>query len=274
MMIERRYKGARKPLKKALSELFPEITYSELQACLRRRDVKVDGARASSDSFLIGEGAVVAIYPRTKRELTVLYENEDILACYKPKGIASEGEASFESWVRAAKGDVRLTHRLDTNTDGVILFAKSEEAYQEIYSAMKEGLITKRYLAEVYGHPPKGKDILLEYYYQKDAEKGRASISDTPKHGYLPVHISYTLLEEKKDSSLLLVELHKGKTHQIRAMLAHYGYFILGDGKYGSDRVNRELGVKKTLLTAISLSFSFHQHSPLAYLNEVEISLK
>lgn len=271
MIIERRYAGAEKPLKKALPELFPELAYSEIQAALRRRDVKVDGVRASADFSLRGS-ALVTIYPKKKKEIKILYEDDNLLACYKPKGIASEGALSFESQVQAEKGSVRLMHRLDTNTDGVILFAKNDIAYREIFSAMKEGLIRKEYICEVYGRPEQGKEVSLDYFYKKDAEKGRAMIASAPKNGYLPVHISFRVLKSGEETATLSVILHKGKMHQIRAMLAHYGTFILGDGKYGSDKVNRRLGVSRTMLTAKSLSFSFPQNSPLFYMNETEIS--
>ncbi|HCJ01665.1 MAG TPA: hypothetical protein DHV31_02105 [Clostridiales bacterium] len=271
-MIQRKYSGEEKPLKKVLSELFPELSYSELQSCLRKKDVKIDGVRASSDSFL-RQGAVVTVYPKKKREIKVIFEDENLLACYKPKGIASEGEISFESIVREEKGDVRLMHRLDTNTDGVLLFTKNQMAYQEVFVAMKEGRIVKTYTAEVYGHPPAGKEVALDYFYKKDAEKGRALISDREKSGFVPVHISFHVIKQKEESSVVSVLLHKGKMHQIRAMLAFYGCFILGDGKYGSDEVNRRLGVTKTALTASAISFELPPNSPLAYLNTIKIAL-
>ena len=272
-MIERRYHGDEKQLKKVLPVLFPEVAYSEIRACLRRRDVKVDGVRTSSDEIVVPSGANIAIYPKTVKEIKIIYEDAEILVCYKPKGVASEGEVSFETSVRALRPEARLTHRLDTNTDGLILFAKTELAYREIFTAMKEGAILKEYVAEVYGHPVVTGSVTLDYYYRKDAEKGRAMISEHPKKGYLPVRISFSVLQEKESSTVLLVSLHKGKTHQIRAMLAHYGFFILGDGKYGNDGINRTLGVKKTLLTARSLRFAFPQDSSLAYLNSRTISL-
>ena len=272
-MIERRYEGGEKTLKKVLPDLFPELTYSETQACLRRRDVKIDGVRTSSDSFILRGGETITVYPKKKKPLKILYEDDNVLVCYKPKGIASEGTVSFETLVREERKEARLTHRLDTNTDGLLLFSKSEEAYQEIYRAMKEGWIEKTYLAEVYGHPPIGKEISLDYYYKKDAEKGRALISEQEKTGYLPVHISFSVIRSEGDRSTLSVTLHKGKTHQIRAMLAHYGTFILGDGKYGSDEINRKMGVAKTALTAASLRFFFPESSPLAYLNKLFLSL-
>lgn len=272
-MLERQYFGDERPLKKVLSSLFPEVSYSELRACLRRRDVKVDGVRTSSDSVTVRDGCTVTVYPKTTKEIKILYEDDALLACYKPKGIASEGALSFETSVRAIRPEARLTHRLDTNTDGVILFAKTDYSYREICAAMKEGLIEKEYLAEVYGHPSVTGEVALDYFYKKDAEKARATISDRPRQGFIPVRISFSVLERKEASTVLLVRLHKGKTHQIRAMLAHYGCFILGDGKYGKDDVNRALGVKKTLLTARAVRFAFPSESHLSYLNEIVISL-
>ena len=271
-MIERRYYGQQKALKKVLPELFPEIGYSEISACIRRRDVKVDGARVSSD-FSVKDASLVTIYPKKKKELRVLFEDDNLLACRKPKGIASEGEGSFETLVRALYPEARLLHRLDTNTDGVILFSRTEVAYRELFDAMKNGLIEKEYFAEVYGHPNVDGEVVLDYYYRKDAEKGRATIFDRPQAGFVPVRISFSVLERKEESTVLIVKLHKGKTHQIRAMLAHYGFFILGDGKYGSDEVNRRLGVKKTLLTACAVRFFFPPSAFLSYLNDITISL-
>ena len=139
--------------------------------------------------------------------------------------------------------------------------------------SMVKSYITKEYTAEVYGHPPVGEEIALDYYYKKDSEKGRALLTDTPIKGYVPVHIAFRVIEVKAESAVLSVVLHKGKMHQIRAMLARYGYFILGDGKYGSDEINRRLGISKTLLTASAITFSFPQDSPFSYLNRIRISL-
>ena len=128
-MIERRYFGEDKPLKKVLSELFPEVSYSELRACLRRKDVKLDGVRTSSDAVVVKKGTSISLYPKNKRTIKILFEDDNVLACYKPKGIQSQGEVSFETAVCAERPQARLTHRLDTNTDGVLLFAKNETAY-------------------------------------------------------------------------------------------------------------------------------------------------
>jgi len=272
-MIERLYGGADKPIRKVLSELFPEVPYSEICAALRRKDVKVDRKRVSSDSMVVSSGSTVTIYPKKVKEIKFLYEDDQVFACYKPKGIQSEGSPSFEESVRCLRPDARLMHRLDTNTDGVLLFTKTPSAYSAVFDAMKEGRITKYYDAEVYGVPPVSKPTELRYYYKKDSEKGRAILSESPKSGFLPVSLRFDIKKRTPNGAILSVEIHKGKMHQIRAMLAFYGYFILGDGKYGSDEINRALGVTKTRLTASAIKFSFPSDSPFAYLNEITISI-
>lgn len=271
-MLERAYSGQEKPIKKILPELFPELTYSEICACLRRKDVKADGKRVTGEERI--SRGVISIYPRAQKTLKVLYEDEHLLAVYKPKGIASEGAGSFESLVKKEKGEsCVLMHRLDTNTDGVLLFAKDSASEKELFRAMKEGLIEKTYSAEVYGFPPIRGEIELNYYYKKNEAEGRAMISDLPKEGYIPVSIFVSVEKRREESSIVKVRLHKGKMHQIRAMLAFYGYFILGDGKYGDDRINKALGIKKHRLTATSVSFSFPENSVLFYLNRITIRI-
>ena len=271
-MLERAYSGAEKSIKKILPELFPELTYSEICACLRRKDVKVDGKRVSGEEKI--SFGKVQIYPRAQKSVKVLYEDDRLLAVYKPKGVASEGASSFESLVKKEKGEACvLMHRLDTNTDGVLLFAKNPASEKELFRAMKEGWIEKTYSAEVYGFPPIKGEIELRYYYKKNESEGRAMLSENPKEGYIPVSIFVSVEKLKEESAVLKVRLHKGKMHQIRAMLAFYGYFILGDGKYGDDRINKALGVKKQRLTATSVSFSFPENSELFYLNQKTISI-
>ncbi len=271
-MLERHYSGKEEKVKKILPELFPELSYSEISACLRRRDVKVNGKRTSSDT-LVSNG-LFQIYPKVKKSVKILFEDENLLAVYKPKGISSDGEGSFSGLVREEIGEnCVLMHRLDRNTDGILLFAKTEIAERELFSAMKEGRIEKKYSAEVYGRVLSSQPIELTYYYKKDEKNARAILSTRPKEGYVPVSISFIPIKRKEESTVLEVTLHKGKMHQIRAMLARYGFFIIGDGKYGNDAVNKALGVKKQLLTATSVSFDFPEKSALAYLNKIHISL-
>lgn len=273
-MLQRQYHGEDRPLKKVLPSLFPELTYSEICAILRRKDLKLCGKRVSDASLIAHDGDEIIVYPKKKKSVTVVYEDEHILVANKPKGIASAGESSFETLVKSEFGEgVTLMHRLDTNTDGLLLFAKNAVSEKELYTAIKDGAITKGYRAEVYGHPRIYEDTVLKYYYRKSETDKRAYLSDTPKQGYVPVELTFRVIAESEKSSTLYVTIHKGKMHQIRAMLAFYGYFILGDGKYGKDTVNKSLGIKKHLLTATDLVFHLPSNSPLSYLNDVNISL-
>ena len=122
-------------------------------------------------------------------------------------------------------------HRLDRNTSGLILFAKNEISLNILLNKFKYKEIEKHYLALVYGKP-QFKHQKLEAYLFKDSHKSLVYISDVFKKGYSKIITSYTLLEEyPNNTSLLDVEIETGKTHQIRAHLAHIGYPIIGDRK-------------------------------------------
>ena len=246
------YRGEPKRLSKALALLYPDLSYRILEGLLDRRDVFVDGVRAEKNA-LIADGQSVSLYitPSLLRIRTI-YQNENILLLYKPKGIESDGEMSFAGLARFCFGDVMLMHRLDTNTDGLLLFAKTQQAYDVLYRAMKEGRIIKYYRALVYGemHPCE-----LQGYLFKDSKEGRVYIADEPSRGAVKVTCRVVNSLFQNGVSQIEIELHGGKTHQLRAQLAHSGHFILGDGKYGDDRINRTMGYKKQQLTAYRMVF-------------------
>ncbi len=149
-------------------------------------------------------------------------------------------------------------HRLDRNTTGLVLFAKSQEALNILLDKFKNHEIEKHYHAKVIGIP-KNKQATLTAYLFKDAKKSLVYISDVPKKGYEKIITSYKVIEEnkKENTSILDVNLHTGKTHQIRAHLAHIGYPILGDGKYGNNEINKKFHCKTQMLTSYSITFNF-----------------
>jgi 23S rRNA pseudouridine955/2504/2580 synthase len=114
---------------------------------------------------------------------------------------------------------------------------------------------------------PKNKKAVLTAYLKKDAESALVSIYDTEKKGSVLIKTGYEVIAEYGGYSDLLITLYTGKTHQIRAHLAHIGHAILGDGKYGDYALNNSLKLKRQLLTAVSLTLFFDKNSPLYYLN-------
>lgn len=262
------YEGAPRRLSRIISGKFPLFTYGRTIMMIEAGDVRVDGVRTRKD-VRVETGSVLRIYAGNL-SLAELYADENLLAVYKPKGLPSQGEFSAESIVSAGNPGVILCHRLDTNTDGVLVFARNERAFAEIKRASRENRVEKTYEARVYGTIPE--DAEYADGLTKDAEAGRVRI--TGKNEGTAVRTRVRVLSRDGETTLIEAVIHRGKTHQIRAQLAAHGHFVLGDGKYGRDDINRRFGYKKQQLTAKKVAFSFERDSFLYYLNGKEISLR
>ena len=281
IIVNKRYHE--KKLNKVILERLPNINYPTFCKLLRKKDIKINGKRINKD-MLVYENDKIEIYlpkelEETKINLDKVYEDENILVINKPAKIEVTGSNSLTEIINKQYTNCEFKpqpcHRIDRNTTGLVLFAKNKEALEILLEKFKQHEIEKHYLALVYGIPNK-KEERLEAYLFKDNKKSQVYISDIFKKGYQKIITRYTVLEKRKDNTAVLdVEIETGRTHQIRAHLAHIGYPIIGDGKYGKNEINKQFGKKYQMLCSYKLKFHFQSESGiLAYLNGKEIKLK
>ena len=245
----------------ALRRTFPELPTWALRDAFTRRDVKLDGKRVRPDLRVQG-GELAQIYVAERAPvLDVVYEDEELLLINKRPGIsvtedAGGGATLTELAARYARergeGAPQPVHRLDNQTSGLVLFAKTPEAQAILEDAFRQRLPRKEYTCLVRG-VPKPPQALCRAYLRKDAAAARVTILDHDAPGCKPIATAYETLEAGPVSRLR-VELITGRTHQIRAHLAAMGHPLLGDDVYGDRAFNRANKARRLMLCATRLT--------------------
>ncbi len=256
-----------KKLSKAVFSYVEDISFSSFQKALRNRDVKVNGKRVAKD-VEVSEGDLVEVYytPKSDSLFDEIFSDDNIIVVNKKQGITSE--AVYEN-IKKQYPFAGFIHRLDRNTSGIMIFSLNERAEEELLLGFKNHAFKKEYRAEVVGFPKKEKAI-LEGYLIKNEKTSTVTVEDKPFKGAVYIKTGYEVVEKREKTSLLKVTLYTGKTHQIRAHLAHIGHPILGDGKYGLERINKEFKKSKQELCANRLVLNFNKEDYLYYLNGKE----
>lgn len=263
-----------------LQDTYSNLSSSTLYKTLRKKDIKINDKRVS-ENCLLKSGDELKIYIadnilEPEIDIPVIFEDDNIVVFDKPVGIEVTGDNSLTTYAKKHFSSfIEPCHRLDRNTSGLVIFAKNETSLNSLLDAFKHHLIEKHYIAIVYGIPDQ-KSKRLEAYLFKDAKKSLVYISDKQIPKYQKIITYYNVLKSNNDKniSLLDITIETGRTHQIRAHLAHIGHPIIGDGKYGINEFNRRYKVKTQLLSSYSLSFNFPESDTLKYLNEIVIKQK
>ncbi len=248
------------------------VPKSHVYRVLRSGEVRVNKGRVGPDYRLkagdrlrlppmrVAEKAVQAVVPA--REFEVAWEDEAVLVVDKPAGVAVHGGSGVSFGVieqlRRARPQSRmleLAHRLDRETSGLLIVAKKRSALTRLHDQFRDGAIAKRYLALVRGRWRNALQhvrLPLHKYLTAEGER-RVSVDAAGK----AAHSVVRLVARWENFSLVEVELKTGRTHQIRVHLAHLGFPIAGDDKYGDFSLNRDLqkaGLKRMFLHAARLA--------------------
>ena len=287
LTVKRNDAGQR--LDRFIGKAVPLLPESLLQKYIRIKRIKLNGKGAKRDTRL-NEGDVLSLYindeffeaPREENsylkvgtpKLTIVYEDENILLADKKPGVLchSAGQWDYNTLIAniqaylAQKGEWKpkeensfapaLCNRIDRNTGGIVIAAKNAETLRIMNEKIKDREIEKYYLCAVMGRP-EPRQGRLENYLFKDAAKNQVYVKNRPEPGAKTAVTEYRTIATKGALSLVECRLLTGRTHQIRAQLAHAGTPLLGDGKYGSERFNKNYDEKGQALYSYKLEFAF-----------------
>lgn len=286
-------------LDRFLAKAVPLLPASLAQKYIRIKRIKLNGARAERDTRL-KEGDVLQLYindeffdkPREDNayltvaspKLNIVYEDDQILLVDKRPGLAVHPHDGAEygrtlidhiqaylyqkhEWSPRSENSFTpaLCNRIDRNTGGIVIAAKTAEALRVMNQKIKDREMDKRYLAIMEG-TPKPKEGSLKGYLFKDAKQNRVFVTDTPQPGSKSCQTDYRILSSANGLSLVECKLITGRTHQIRAQFAHAGHPLLGDGKYG--KLDKRFDRNYQALYSYRLHFDFTTDAgSLDYLN-------
>ncbi len=262
----------------ALSNRFPDISRARLQRLITQQHVTVnDRPAAKKRLLLIGDRVVLHLPPTPVPEaapvaqnipISVLYDDDDLLAIDKPAGLVVHPAPGHGSGTLVnallhryhdladigGKGRPGIVHRLDKDTSGVIVIARNEAAYLALGHQFRQRTVRKEYLAIVHGIPVPSAGCIDGALARHPRDRQRFAVTH---HGGRAALTFFRVVETLRDASLLTVRIATGRTHQIRVHLAWRGHPVLGDRRYGS-RIHRrhDPAVPRQMLHARLIGFT------------------
>lgn len=276
-------------LDRFVGKAVPLLPDSLLQKYIRLKRIKINGKGAKRDTRL-QLGDTIQLYindeffekPREENSylkvgtprIDIVYEDENILLVDKKPGVLchSAGVWDYNTLIAniqaymAQKGEWRpkeensfapaLCNRIDRNTGGIVIAAKNAESLRILNDKIRDREIEKYYLCAAQGRP-RPANGRLENFLFKDADKNQVYVKNKPEPGAKTAVTEYRVLTSRDGLSLVECRLLTGRTHQIRVQMSHAGWPLLGDGKYGVEKVNRSFGEKGQALYSYRLYFDF-----------------
>ncbi len=292
-------------LDKFLQKAVPRMPSTLMYKYIRLKRIKVNGKK-SDISYRLQLNDLVELYindeffeQSTNKDfllapanINVLYEDDNILLVDKKAGLVvhEDNENSVDTLINRvlhylyddkvynpdneASFIPALCNRIDRNTSGIVIVAKNAEALRVLNEKIKAREVKKLYLCIVCGLLEKKHDTLT-HYHLKNERDNTVKVFDKPNQDTKTMITSYKVLDYSDKNTLVEVELKTGRTHQIRAHMAYIGHPILGDGKYGVNKINMQYGQKHQLLYSYKLRFEFtDSDNILSYLNNKEFEVK
>lgn len=286
-------------LDKFLGKYFKTMPKSLIYKGIRKKRIKLNGKKCEinhilncgdkldlyiNDEFFEVPDERVSFLKITEPKLKIVYEDDNVILMDKKPGIIvheddNEKVNTLLNHMKAylcQKGEYNpndensfvpaLCNRIDRNTGGIVIGAKNAVSLRLINEKIKSREIKKFYLCLICGKLEK-KSGTLSGYLVKNSTQNRVYIHDTPQPNGKTILTKYRVLKENRITSLVEVELLTGRTHQIRAHFASIGHPLAGDGKYGKNDINKQLGMKTQALYSYKLKFDFSDTNVLSYLN-------
>lgn len=243
----------------------PGLAPGLLHKYLRENKIKVNGKKCPLSTRLAPGDRVRLYAPENglaaRTALAVVYEDAAALVVAKPAGLLTLDESGQTADTLAARATAylhgapaRACHRLDAGTSGLVVFAKTPAAEEQLTALIRKRQLKKEYLCATFGHPAPASAV-LHGYLVKDAAHGVVQVMQHAAPGAKEIVTRYETLAVSGPLALLQVELVTGRTHQIRAHLASIGCPLLGDDKYGNREANRRYKMRYPALCAWRLSF-------------------
>ena len=252
----------------------PQLNFSILKTILRKKDIKINGKKITQNIYVCAGDTITIYLPQTdKKQVPIVFEDANILIAFKPQGMeVTKADKTFlhSACLEEIFEGSFACHRLDKNTEGLVVLAKNEQTKALMFEAFKQHKVKKYYKAICFGNINKNGQNLVDYYAKT---KNGIKVFSQNQPNTTQIKTNYLYEKNIDNFCLLNIQLLTGKTHQIRVHLAHHKIFIVGDERYGNKQINKQCKAKKQKLCAYKLIFENMPQS-LSHLNNKIFEIK